>query len=150
MKSLFKYVLIAVIAAVSWSCESRKIALEYPEDGSNRVKFAAEHLKSALEAKGYDVLDKAADGVELIRLSQAADSVGPKEGFTIKSADGVIDVIGNDGSGVIYGCRELVDRLETEGGLESLLATFTDAPEMVLRGACVGVEALSSPRPRGL
>lgn len=140
MKSLFKYVLIAVIAAVSWSCESRKIALEYPEDGSNRVKFAAEHLKSALEAKGYDVLDKAADGVELIRLSQAADSVGPKEGFTIKSADGVIDVIGNDGSGVIYGCRELVERLETEGGLESLPATFTDAPEMVLRGACVGVQ----------
>lgn len=140
MKSLIRYMLVAVIAAVAWSCESRKIAIEYPEDGSNRVKFAAEHLKGALEAKGYDVLDKAADGVELIRLSQAADSVGPKEGFTITSADGVINVVGNDGSGVIYGCRELIDRLETDGGFEKLPATFTDAPEMVLRGACVGVQ----------
>ena len=58
MKSLIRYILIAVIAAITWSCESKKIAIEYPEDGSNRVKFAAEHLKSALEAKGYDVLDK--------------------------------------------------------------------------------------------
>lgn len=140
MKSLIRYILIAVIAAITWSCESKKIAIEYPEDGSNRVKFAAEHLKSALEAKGYDVLDKAADGVELIRLSQATDSVGPKEGFTIKSADGVIDVVGNDGSGVIYGCQELVDRLEMDGSFEKLPASFSDAPEMVLRGACVGVQ----------
>ena len=83
---------------------------------------------------------RSADGVELIRLSQATDSVGPKEGFTIKSADGVIDVVGNDGSGVIYGCQELVDRLEMDGSFEKLPASFSDAPEMVLRGACVGVQ----------
>ncbi|MCM1355036.1 MAG: glycoside hydrolase family 20 zincin-like fold domain-containing protein [Staphylococcus sp.] len=142
MKSVLKYIYIAVIAAVVWSCASKpKVALQYPEDGSNRMQFAVEHLKSGLEAKGYEVLTgEAPEGVQQIRLSQATDSVGPKEGFTINVADGVIDVIGNDGSGVIYGCRELLDRVEMDGSLDKLPPTFTDAPEMVLRGACVGVQ----------
>ncbi len=142
MKSVLKYIYITVIAAVVWSCASKpKVALQYPENGSNRMQFAVEHLKSGLEAKGYEVLTgEAPEGVQLIRLSQATDSVGPKEGFTINVTDGVIDVIGNDGSGVIYGCRELLDRVEMDGSLDKLPATFTDAPEMVLRGACVGVQ----------
>ncbi|MCM1077673.1 MAG: glycoside hydrolase family 20 zincin-like fold domain-containing protein [Bacteroides sp.] len=126
-----------------WSCGSRKtIALEYPENASTRLNFAAEHLTKALTKQGYDIVpaDEAKDGVKIIRLSEATDSVGPKEGFTITVTDNVIDVKGNDGSGVIYGCRELIDRVETDGNLDNLPATFTDAPEMVLRGACVGVQ----------
>ena len=57
MNRFLKYMLVAVAAAILWSCESRKnIALQYPEDASNRVKFAAEHLTGVLESKGYRVI----------------------------------------------------------------------------------------------
>lgn len=144
-KTILIYVLPIFAAVMMWSCSSRQtIALQCPADASNRVKFAAEHLTGELQKRGYDVV-AAADGnvaadVKLISLSVASDSVGAKEGFTINSADNRIEIIGNDGSGVIYGCRELVERIETDGNLDNLPSTFTDAPEMVLRGACVGVQ----------
>ncbi|MDE6556288.1 MAG: hypothetical protein K2K55_04925 [Duncaniella sp.] len=143
MKSLSKIFAILFATLLLWSCGSRKsVAIEYPDDASNRVKFAAEHLSKAFTDKGYDIVAAAdaPEGTKVIRLSEATDSVGPKEGFTITSADNIIEVKGNDGSGVIYGCQELADRLETDGNLDNLPAEFTDAPEMVLRGACVGVQ----------
>lgn len=132
-----------LVAVMAWSCSNRQtVALQYPDDASNRMKFAAEHLKSGLERKGFNVVpaSEAGEDVKIIRLSEATDSVGPKEGFTITSADNIIDVRGNDGSGVIYGCRELIDRVEMDGNLDNLPSNITDAPEMVLRGACVGVQ----------
>lgn len=143
MKTFLRYIIVVLAVATLWSCGSRKsIALQYPEDASNRVKFAAEHFTKEFEKRGYNVIagEDVPEGVTVVRLSVATDSVGPKEGFTINSADGVIDVIGNDDSGVIYGCRELIDRVEMDGNLDNLPATFTDAPEMVLRGSCVGVQ----------
>lgn len=143
-KTILTYILSICAVVMMWSCGSRQtIALQCPVDASNRVKFAAEHLAGELQKHGYDVVSAdsniAAD-VKLISLSVVSDSVGPKEGFTINSDGNRIDIIGNDGSGVIYGCRELVERIETDGNLDNLPSTFTDAPEMVLRGACVGVQ----------
>lgn len=141
MKKFLDIFWAAALALIVWSCSEQKIAVEFPDDASNRVQFAAERLKSALESKGYTVVPASdAGAVKVIRLSQATDSIGPKEGFTITASDSVINVLGNDGSGVIYGCQELIDRLNSDEGLGSLPATMTDAPEMVLRGACVGVQ----------
>lgn len=143
MKALSKYLTLVVALMMMCGCNHHKtIALDYPENGSNRMKFAAEHLSKALEGKGYDVVEAkdAKDDTRIIRLSEATDSVGPKEGFTITSADNLIEVKGNDGSGVIYGCMEIEEILDTEGNLDNLPASMTDAPEMVLRGACVGVQ----------
>ena len=143
MKRLVRYTLAMLVAVMAWSCSNRQtVALQYPDDASNRMKFAAEHLTAGLESKGFNVVpaSEAGEGVKIIRLSEAADSVGPKEGFTITTVDNIIDVRGNDGSGVIYGCRELIDRVEMDGNLDNLPSNITDAPEMVLRGACVGVQ----------
>ncbi len=143
MKRLVRYVMAMLVAVLAWSCSSRQtVALQYPDDASNRMKFAAEHLTAGLESKGFNVVPatEAGEGVKIIRLSEATDSVGPKEGFTITTVDNIIDVRGNDGSGVIYGCRELIDRVEMDGNLDNLPSNITDAPEMVLRGACVGVQ----------
>lgn len=134
--------LAALAFITAFSAEARSVVIQTPADGSNRVKFAAEQLKTALEKKGYTVTEgkkKPKDG-QLVRISEAKGNNGPKEGFTITSKKGVIDVVGNDGTGAVYGSRELIDRLENEGSLDNLPATFTDAPEMVLRGACVGVQ----------
>lgn len=133
------------MSLLMWSCSHRPaVVIAYPSDASNRVEFAAGHLKEALEKGGYEVLDSVAaagkEGVKTIHISQATDSIGPKEGFTITSSGNDISVVGNDGSGVIYGCQELIDRLSTDGNLDNLPAEFKDAPEMVLRGACVGVQ----------
>lgn len=143
MKRLVRYAMAMLVAVLAWSCSSRQtVALQYPDDASNRMKFAAEHLTAGLESKGFNVVpaSEAGEGVKIIRLSEATDSVGPKEGFTITTVDNIIDVRGNDGSGVIYGCRELIDRVEMDGNLDNLPSNITDAPEMVLRGACVGVQ----------
>ncbi len=134
--------LAALAFITALSAEARSVVIQTPADGSNRVKFAAEQLKTALEKKGYTVTEgkkKPKDG-QLVRISEAKDNKEPKEGFTITSKKGVIDVVGNDGTGAVYGSRELIDRLENGGSLDNLPATFTDAPEMVLRGACVGVQ----------
>lgn len=134
--------LAALAFITAFSAEARSVVIQTAADGSNRVKFAAEQLKTALEKKGFTVTEgkkKPKDG-QLVRISEAKDNNGAKEGFTITSKKGVIDVVGNDGTGAVYGSRELIDRLENEGSLDNLPATFTDAPEMVLRGACVGVQ----------
>lgn len=134
--------LAALAFITAFSAEARSVVIQTPADGSNRVKFAAEQLKTALEKKGFTVTEgkkKPKDG-QLVRISEAKDNNGAKEGFTITSKKGVIDVVGNDGTGAVYGSRELIDRLESDGSLDNLPATFTDAPEMVLRGACVGVQ----------
>lgn len=134
--------LAALALFMAFGAEARSVVIQTPADGSNRVKFAAEQLKTALEKKGYTVTEgkkKPKDG-QLVRISEAKDNKGPKEGFTITSKKGVIDVLGNDGTGAVYGSRELIDRLENGGSLDNLPETFTDAPEMVLRGACVGVQ----------
>lgn len=134
--------LAALALITAFGAEARSVVIQTPADGSNRVKFAAEQLKTALEKKGYTVTEgkkKPKDG-QLVRISEAKDNKGPKEGFTITSKKGVIDVLGNDGTGAVYGSRELIDRLENGGNLDNLPETFTDAPEMVLRGACVGVQ----------
>lgn len=134
--------LAALAFITAFSAEARSVVIQTPADGSNRVKFAAEQLKTALEKKGFTVTEgkkKPKDG-QLVRISEAKDNNGAKEGFTITSKKGVIDVVGNDGTGAVYGSRELIDRLENDGSLDNLPATFTDAPEMVLRGACVGVQ----------
>lgn len=59
-------------------------------------------------------------------------------------------MVGNDGTGVIYGCREIIDRLEANEGSFDLPATFTDAPEMVLRGGCVGIQKMEYLPGRGV
>jgi hypothetical protein len=63
-----------------------------------------------------------------------------KEGFYIYTdkKNGVF-VIGADASGALYGCVELVERIEAEGKIPELLAV-ADHPEMILRGTCIGLQ----------
>ena len=56
--------------------------------------------------------------------------------FHITTAGNLTKVSGRDGSGVIYGCRELIDRLNFPEELK-------DGPEMVLRGAYVGLQKMT-------
>lgn len=63
----------------------------------------------------------------------------PAEGFTIEKKGTKITITGNDGPGVIYGVNRLKEYYLMNRSYEGL-TTITEAPEMVLRGACVGLQ----------
>ena len=63
----------------------------------------------------------------------------PAEGFTIEKKGKKITITGNDGPGVIYGVNRLKEYYLMNRSYEGI-TTITEAPEMVLRGACVGLQ----------
>ena len=75
-----------------------------------------------------------------ISISVAGDTVGkPAEGFTLQRKGKKISIMGNDASGAIYGSNRLMEYFRMNGSLE-IPYTIIDAPEMKLRGACVGLQ----------
>lgn len=133
MKNIRLGTLVACMC-VLWGCEKPNVNIVMPQEASNRVLFAGEHLKKALEDAGYSsVMLSDTAGMDkdevCIRLEQAADTAGlKKEGFTISTRGNMTTVTGNDGSGVIYGCRELIDHVGQYKDLK-FPAQLTDAPE---------------------
>ena len=133
MKNIRLGTLVACMC-VLWGV--RETQCEYCDaaGGVERVLFAGEHLKKALEDAGYSsVMLSDTAGMDkdevCIRLEQATDTAGlKKEGFTISTRGNMTTVTGNDGSGVIYGCRELIDHVGQYKDLK-FPAQLTDAPE---------------------
>ena len=137
MKTI-KNILILLALGVTLNANAQKVSITTEKNASNREAFAAEYLQKKLTNLGYTIVDK--KGEYRISLSQAKDTTGlKKEGFTISSKGKKINVVGNDGTGVIYACNEIADRARRSGSL-NLPAEIKDAPEMVLRGSCVGLQ----------
>jgi hypothetical protein len=140
-----KYVLFVVLllAGVQVTlAQAKEKVLIVTGSKSGRVQFGAGKLQKALQQKGYSVsiaLSKPASfNGRLITLSDTAAGL-KKEGFVIRSATKGYSIQGADASGVLYGCYELAERVTKEGKLPVNI-NFADAPEMVLRGACIGVQ----------
>lgn len=130
--------LILLALGVTLNANAQKVSITTEKNASNREAFAAEYLQKKLTNLGYAIVDK--KGEYRISLSQAKDTTGlKKEGFTISSKGKKINVVGNDGTGIIYACNEIADRARRTGSL-NLPAEIKDAPEMVLRGSCVGLQ----------
>ena len=158
-----KTVLILFFALiVQNSAFSAKTYIKHSAGASNRVVFAAEMLQKALNAEHFDAeittrnfgktgsskseiicLEKK-DVSELKSLLRKLKINIPdslkKEGFFIARKGKTVIVCGNDGNGVIYGCREIIDRVHASGNLNAIPASLIDAPEMVLRGTAIGVQ----------
>lgn len=134
MKS--KLVILTLLLALLCGCGKTNVNVELGADAPKRIQFAAEHLKEALLKAGYSVNN--GEG-QTIRLALSKDTTLRKEGFCIVTEGDLTTVSGHDGSGVIYGCRELIDHINNKKNL-NFPASFTDAPEMVLRGACIGLQ----------
>lgn len=64
---------------------------------------------------------------------------GKNESFTIKSSGNKIIISGSDETGVLYGCLELAERIKALKAVPKNL-DIADAPEMVLRGQCIGLQ----------
>jgi hypothetical protein len=146
MKHL-KY-LLGIIAWLSLcSFQNPTVNVVTQNNATNREQYAAEYLQRKLGEYGFNV-DISTNGDKQkadyhIYLNHAKDTTGlKKEGFVIKTKGKKITVTGNDGSGVIYGCREIAERVFRNKTLK-LPAEIKDAPEMVLRGSCIGLQKTS-------
>jgi hypothetical protein len=64
---------------------------------------------------------------------------GPKEGFTITTANNKAIIEGSDETGLLYGCLEYAAQLKKLKAYPKTL-NISDAPEMVLRGQCIGLQ----------
>lgn len=123
------------------------------KNASPREQYASEYLHRKLTEIGYtDISKGAARTTEIntykvkgkpdiiVYLKQSADTAGlKKEGYTIVSKGNKVYITGNDGTGVIYGCCALVEHLHRYGNAD-FSKVCVDAPEMVMRGACIGMQ----------
>ena len=129
-----------IVLAFASSAWAQTVNIITEKNASNRQLYAAEYLQKKLAEVGMTPVVNGKKGDYRIALSQAKDTVGlRKEGFSITTKGKKISLCGNDGSGIIYGVGEIAEYVKQHGNLQ-LPATMTDAPEMVLRGACVGLQ----------
>lgn len=147
-------------AATLLACSGGKlpVSITTADSVSPRVALGASRLAQALRQEGYlvsvnnsppikeahttVVVGKPDEDLVQRQASQLGallDKCTEKEGFAIKSGQNAIVVAGADASGVLYGCLELADRVKRGGMLPKTIA-LVDHPEMVLRGACIGVQ----------
>ncbi|MEO8112630.1 MAG: hypothetical protein ABI594_21455 [Ginsengibacter sp.] len=140
---------------------TKSASIAITSSDNNRIRFGVQKLSKALTDAGYTVykisqsqitpstknliivgkendasLNKAAN---LFNITSGGKT--GKEGFSITSGknDNIIIIAGADNSGALYGCMELTDRIRETGKLPGHIS-FTDKPEMVLRGACIGIQ----------
>ncbi|MEP6675928.1 MAG: hypothetical protein ABJA78_12260 [Ferruginibacter sp.] len=108
-----------------------------------RIEFGKNKLIAALKNNKYELVPQIDSvihhGVKNIYLD--IDSAGlKKEGFSIGTTiKGDIDIKGADASGILYACLELVDRINSERKIPANIVV-KDAPEMTLRGTCIGMQ----------
>lgn len=140
MKSKFIFTILCTILFIS--CSTEKVTIIVEDNSSTRATFGVEKLKAALEDAKYTVTVKTTkddkDNRVIVISENKTDSLA-KEGYTINSNDGTIYIKGNDASGTLYGCIELIQQIKEEKKLPETF-NITDKPEMVLRGACVGIQ----------
>ena len=134
MKKLFILLTGMLVCVAAWA---ETVSVVTGKQASNRELYAAEYLQQKLTALGYTVTQRKAD----YRITLSVAGSGPAEGYTISRRKRNISICGNDLAGVIYGCVELADRLSVNSGSPAdIPATMTDAPQMVMRGTCIGLQ----------
>ncbi len=127
-----------------------RIIVDNPQ--SERALYAAQRLAEELDDEDYR-LSENPNGKTIIlgswqsesfrqrcqEFGWQAEGMECKEGFHIYGKDNCYFIAGSDESGVLYGALELAERIDKAERLPRRI-DFRDAPEMVLRGTCIGVQ----------
>ena len=130
-----------LIVLCAWTTiGAQRINVVTQSGANNRERFAAEYIQKKLVSMGYQVIltqnGKKAKADQRIILSNAAQ--GEAEGYQVNKDKNGIHVTGNDGSGVIYGCVDLVEKLKSQPLKD--IQSFASKPQMVMRGTCIGLQ----------
>jgi len=160
MKGFILYITFTgslLFSSFSVKAADSTVVLLTAEKAHARIQYGAAQLSKALANAGYKVLhsSKAAPenaAVIVIGLLEEAriqtairqyqlpvQSKPGKEGFSISTAHHRTLIGGADASGALYGCLEMAEQVRKTGALPGRLQ-LSDQPEMVLRGACVGIQ----------
>lgn len=121
---------LLVISLLISSVLSAQVKIENKQP-SHRTTFAEQRLKATITQLKLNTAKH-----NIILIKQAS---GRKEGFTIETKNNRTTIIGNDESGILYGCLSFADQLKATKKFP-VTYSLADAPEMVLRGACIGVQ----------
>lgn len=125
---------------------------------SDRISFGMKKLACELTRNHYKVilsgdsvvpdrgkvlvigdLDKNLTDKTSLNTTIDSGEISGKESFLIRKNKNIIVVGGTDPSGTMYGCMELAERIRKDKKLPEQI-DLTDKPEMVIRGACVGLQ----------
>ena len=164
MRKLLIFISLLFIAPLVTQAKFPKEAktIYISTQSGQRVAFGTKRLTNTLSKAGYEIKltfinynEKLPKGKNVIVIGTATDRVltdlfpvplkkqataAGKEGFAIVyDKDGTLYVIGADQSGALYGCIDLTEKIIAHGKLPAQLA-FTDHPQMVLRGTCIGLQ----------
>lgn len=123
-----------VLAIVCLTIQAQRVNIVVSKKATNREQYAVEYLQKKLTAMGYSVVKKNGD----CQIALSCKHSGKSEGYQIIHNRQGINVIGNDPSGVIYGCVELADRIRQTGSLQ--IDGVEENPGMVMRGTCIGLQ----------
>src|SRR4030043_791166 len=154
----FRYLWYITLIISLLSCSKGRITMIALEPDSPRLQHGAEKLAGTLSGAGYKIYqpDKPAlpgKGKTIVigeldnqlinfvssRVFIKADEISRKEGYIIRSDKNIYVIGGCDHSGTLYGCLELAERVKKSGRLPDEI-NISDKPEMVLRGACIGLQ----------
>jgi hypothetical protein len=156
---LFSFSFLFFVASLSAQAQQKVVTVVLPQKPSARLLFGASQVTKALQSEGYAVKtttgekftkstvpavliagrgDALVDKAAALFSIDTANKAG-KEGFLLTSKNGATLISGSDPSGVLYGCLELAENVKATKTLHRQLS-LTDAPEMVLRGACIGLQ----------
>ncbi len=132
--------------------KSKTVFLVFERTNSPRVLFGIEKLKSSLKNIGYqtkivnDINFFSKSPLILINFRHNKKIANarifakmPKEGYKVISKQNATLIDGADESGSLYGCLEVAEIIANTKKLPANI-NLSDAPEMVLRGACIGVQ----------
>lgn len=100
------------------------------EQNSPRVSFGEIKIAEVVKRLGLKGTDH--------KITLACKA-GTKESYTITTLNNQTRIEGNDGTGILYGCLEFASQLNTLRAYPKKLKV-SDAPEMVLRGQCIGLQ----------
>ena len=128
-----RFAAITFILCLTIAVMAERVSIVTDKQASPRERYAAEYLQKKLTALGYEVTPKKG-----VRITLQNSGSGPAEGYAISQDKKGIVVTGNDGSGVIYGCVELAERIRM-AGLWDVKST-SEQPQMVMRGTCIGLQ----------
>jgi len=122
---------IGLLVCMVLTVVAQKVSVVTGKKTTAREQYAKEYLQKKLTAMGYTIVQKKGD----YQIALLCKNSGKAEGYQISRNRQKISVIGNDPSGVIYGCVELAERIRQDKGL------FVDeSPQMVMRGTCIGLQ----------
>ncbi|KAA0989139.1 alpha-d-galacturonidase [Dyadobacter aurulentus] len=142
------------VCAKSDAAAKETIGIVLAGEKNARIDFGVSRLKQALTAAGYEVSSgksvKKATGKQLFIglldqpdiqkiLAKPGASRPGKEGYILNTNGNQTVIAGADASGALYGCLDLAERIKQTGKLPGQLAV-KDQPEMVMRGACIGIQ----------